>query len=233
MNKRICSFGILILVLLSGFNANAQQMYIGARVGANLSNWSYDTIPSGGSLSVRTGFLAGAQFDYNFNDMWAVSAQALYDEKGSNENYNQTSTQDGETISTTGTVEFNLNYFEIPILLKANLGTGDIRPYIFAGPSFGFFLSGTENTNTATSSGIVSNSITATQPIADSTVKSPDISAVFGAGVSLKLSSGQLLFIDAAYALGLVNIVNTNLGDNTTVKSRDIRIAAGILFPLD
>jgi hypothetical protein len=42
-----------------------------------------------------------------------------------------------------------------------------------------------------------------------------------------------MLFIDIADALGLVNILKTQLTNVTSAKSRDIRLAAGILFPLN
>jgi Outer membrane protein beta-barrel domain len=225
MKKLLISLAILSFVTLSAMNADAQHSYLGVRVGANLANQSYDSLPSGTSLGIHTGFLAGGQFDYWFDDMWALSAQVLYDQKGAHEAINESV----EGFSATGTEDVNFNYLEIPILLKVSFGSGDIRPYVFAGPSFGIFLSGSGKI----SSSYQGTTMDTTISVPDSSVKSPDISAVFGAGVSLKLSSGPMLFFDAAYALGLVNIAKTQPGDNTTVKSRDIRLAVGILFPLD
>jgi hypothetical protein len=234
MKKLLFSLSVLSFIVFDTPIADAQQMMIGARLGANLANQSNDSLPSGASNSINTGILAGVQFDYWFNDMWALSVQAFYDEKGSNEHYSQPVTFEGETTTATGTSNLNLNYIEVPILLKASFGSSNIRPYVFAGPSFGFFLSGNESTNTAaTFPGAINTTTSAYQDIADSSINSPDISVVFGAGVSSKLTSGQMLFLDAAYSLGLVNITKTSSGDNTTIKSRDIRIAAGILFPLN
>lgn len=225
MKKLLITLAVLSFVILSALKADAQHhLYLGARVGTNLANQSYDSLPSGASLGIHTGFLAGAQMDYWFDDMWALSAQVLYDQKGTHEDIS-----DPALPGLTGTADLVFNYLEIPILLKVSFGTGDVRPYVFAGPSFGIFLSG----NDKISSTYQGHSMDTTILVPDSTVKSPDIAAVFGAGVSLKLSSGQMLFFDAAYALGLVNIAKPPPGDNTTVKSRDIRLAVGILFPLD
>ena len=69
--------------------------------------------------------------------------------------------------------------------------------------------------------------------ITDSTAKF-DISIIAGAGVSITLASGLELFLDAGYAFGLNNI-DYYYADKTKgyyIYSRDIRIAAGILFPI-
>ncbi len=220
----------MIFVTFSAFSAGAQEMLLGARIGANLANESRDSVPSGFSNASNAGILAGLQFDYWFSDMWGLSAQALYDQKGTDENVNQTA----GIVSTSASDNITLNYLEIPILLKLRFGTGRIRPYVFAGPSFGFFLSGSDTRESSSSGGVIipTNSDT-TISIPSSSVKTLDISGVFGAGLSIKLNSGHLLFLDAAYALGLVDIFNTQNGSNTMAESRDIRIAAGILFPLN
>jgi Outer membrane protein beta-barrel domain len=174
MNKQICFLAILILVTFSGFNVNAQQIYIGPRFGANIANWSGNSPYSGTSFLINIGFLAGGQFEYVFNSTWTFNCQVLYDQKGTSEYF----------LSTTdvGLPVFRFNYLEIPILLKADFGSGDIRPYIFAGPSLGIYLSGNERFGYGSSY---------TQSIPDSIVRSSDISAVLGAGLSLQLSRGQ------------------------------------------
>ena len=149
-------------------------MYIGARIGANLANQSYDSLPSGSSTDINTGILAGIQFDYWFNDMWGLSAQVLYDEKRNESELLRIGIRfEGGTITSSGTGKLNFSYLEIPILLKMNIGNWQhYEPYVFAGPSFGFFLSGTENTNTSSSGpGIGMSSTAASQPVADSTSK--------------------------------------------------------------
>lgn len=224
MKILLCSLAVLSFITLSAMSADAQHMYLGAKVGANLANESEDSLPTGYSLSIHPGFLAGAQFEYWFDDMWSLGAQVLYDQKGARENINGFSDLGG-----TGTADLVINYLEVPILVKATFGTGNFRPYVFAGPSIGKYLSNKIHL-TATFQGQTTDT---TLSGADSVFNSIDFSAVFGAGVSYKLSSGPILFLDAAYALGLVNVAHTEPGDNTVVKSRDIRIAVGILFPLD
>ncbi len=186
------------------------------------------------SNGIRTGFLAGLQIDRNFSDVWGISAELLYDQKGTNVNYNESgpSTSSPEypgPWSQTGTSEVTLNYLEVSLLLKARFGSGNLRPYVFVGPSLGTFLSGKQQDSiTFNYTGITQSSDT-TRSIPASIVKTFDISFVGGAGVELTLGAGQIIFVDAAYAYGLTNDVQR---DGIPVMTpRDIRLAAGILFP--
>ncbi len=212
----------------SALSGDAQQKYIGARIGANLGNES--PFFSGPFQGINTGFIAGGQFDYWFDNRWSVSAQVLFDQKGSK----RSSGESGTDFSESGTTEFILNYLEIPIFYKVALVTGNIRPYVFAGPSIGFFLSGSQKINSRYLVNTHSTTIDTTMTFNDSIARYPDISAVLGAGISINLRTGQLLFLDAAYALGLVNIWNNPKSSSpVSLNSRDIRLTAGILFPMN
>ncbi len=227
MKKLLWSFGVLYGVSFFALLANAQQLMIGARIGSNLANVSL--IPNSEnenitSTSINAGFLGGGQIDYCFNDMWALSLQVLYDQKGSQKQFNNSYPGISTEVVTR---EETLNYLEIPLVIKANLGNGNMRPYVFVGPSAGIFLSATERYNATVTQGGQSTS----QSISGNDIaveEATDISVIFGAGISQKLNSGQTIFIDAAYAYGLIHIFE----DDAFSTSRDIRLAAGILFPL-
>ncbi|HET6402977.1 MAG TPA: porin family protein [Candidatus Kapabacteria bacterium] len=187
------------------------------------------TLPPGFTHSIHAGFLGGAEYEYWFSaykywsgTSWGLDAQVLYDQKG--EHYDFT---DINAFHESGNGNDILNYLEIPILVKARFGSADFAPYVFAGPSIGIFLSGADYEQ-------VNGSLETKTSFADSELTSPDISALFGAGVSIALSSGPMLFFEASYALGLVNIDKMlPIANFPVIKSRDIRIAIGILFPLD
>jgi hypothetical protein len=192
---------------------------IGIRAGLGIAN---EATPAYTNFTVgsRTGFLIGGQLDYWFSPMVAVSAQVLYDQKG--DQLTGISPDNGYPE----TDDFTLNYLEIPILAKVALGSSAVKPYLFAGPSIGFLL-GANDHQTQTQLGV------------DQTVdvspsfSSMDLSLLFGAGISYQMASGMQIFGDAGYALGLVNVENTvNTGTTETLESRDIRIAAGLVFPL-
>lgn len=231
MRKLVHAFAIMCLVALATTKVEAQDRYIGARFGVNLANESIAPNPwETASTTIQPGLMIGGQIEFPMSGVLALSAQVLYDQKGSNENLMVRGTDTYET----DTEMLIYNYLEIPILLKVSFGSGSIKPFLFAGPSIGFFLSGT---NKIRSSGgpIFPFHLDTSLSVSDSTIYSPEISVIFGGGLSFQLVSGPMVFIDASYSLGLVNIDNDNTEfmDKTTVKSRDIRLAAGILFPLD
>ncbi|MFI5201732.1 MAG: porin family protein [Candidatus Kapaibacterium sp.] len=230
MKKILYSLIALSFLAFSARNATAQNRYIGARFGVNLANQAFEDSPPGISNSIRTGILAGLQVERIFSGTWSLMSQVLYDEKGVDESINRSGSEFGNPVTQIGTANLIFHCFEIPVLLKASFGSGGVRPYLFAGPSIGLFLSGREEDHyTVTIPGTpVRVDTTTSDP--NSYVKSLDISAVFGAGISVHLISGQILFVDASYALGLSNVA---VIFGSSVHSRDIRLAAGILFPLD
>lgn len=175
------------------------------------------------TVSSRTGFLLGGQLDYWFTPMWALSVQALYDQKG--DQLTGVSPENGLPE----TDDFTLGYIEVPVLAKVALGSSDVKPYFFAGPSFGFLLSANDH-QIQTINGATYSDQTVDVSNSFSTI---DVSLLFGAGVAYQTSGGTQLFLDAGYALGLVNVENTtNTQVNETIESRDVRIAAGAMFPL-
>ncbi|HEY3876646.1 MAG TPA: porin family protein [Candidatus Kapabacteria bacterium] len=237
MKKVLFSIATLGLVTFSAIWADAQNLYIGARIGANVANQLNDSLTAATGPGVTTGshagFLAGLQVDQHLSDMWGISGELLYDQKGMHENYNESGTfflppNTTGPFSQTGSTDFTLNYLEAALLLKVRFFSGDLRPYIFAGPSVGLFLSGKQQDNfTVIIDG--TETVDTTRSIGENTF---DVSIVGGAGVELKLGSGHIVFIDAAYAYGFTNIAQ-NTDPVEWIKSRDIRLAAGILFPLD
>jgi len=232
MTKIQSTLVILSLLSISARNVEAQDMMIGARIGSNLAD--QEIVPGSVnfnetlSTSMHAGLIAGGQFDSKvWGSLW-VSTQLLIDQKGSHQGFtnsfeDQVSQQ---AVSVVGTRNLTMNYLEMPFLLKFNVGEGDFQPYIFAGPSLGIFLWSSEsysyistmNGQNTPGGGTYSARIHGVF----------DISALFGGGVSRKITSGRLLFVDAGYSIGGQKIFN----GNAYVTSRDIRVAAGILFPL-
>jgi len=232
MRRLLGCFGILVFVAFCAPSANAQQRYIGIILGANLANESLDAQPGGISISDRTGIFAGVEVDRWFNPSWAISMHLLFSQKGRNDNINGTGTGIFYGFTTTGHTSVEANYFDVPLLIKnASFGNNVIRLYAFAGPSVGMFLSGTVRSNiTVSSKGSEPFEVDSTYALSDSTVNMVEFSAVLGMGISVKLDSGPMLFFDASYWYGLTNIFESYGGATYT---RDIRFAAGILFPIN
>jgi len=232
--KHITFFAAVFLVLLSfSVPLMAQRMgvrtpsttpstMIGVRGGLGIIGESVSPPFSGLALGTRAGFLGGGQLDYWMNDQWALSVQLLYDQKGA-------SLSGVNESGLTETDDLALGYIEIPILAKVAFGTSNVRPYLFVGPSLGFLVSASTH-QVVTSGGATVSDATFDETNTFNTV---DLSLLFGAGASYQLSGGIQLFLDAGYALGILNTEkNASTGTSETINSRDIRIAAGAMFPL-
>jgi hypothetical protein len=232
MRRLLKCFSIFSFVAFSALNANAQQKYIGVVLGANLANESLDAQPGGVTISDRTGILAGIQSERWFSPQWGFSSQLMYVQEGRNDNINGIGTGIFYGTTTTGYTSVEANYLEVTLLIKyAGFGNNVIRPYVFAGPSLGAFLSGNVHSNiTVSQKGSQPIEVDTTYALTNSNVNTFEFSAVLGIGVSVKLDSGPMLFLDASYWYGLTNIFDSYGGATYT---RDIRIATGILFPIN
>ncbi|HWF44617.1 MAG TPA: porin family protein [Candidatus Kapabacteria bacterium] len=215
--------------------ASAQDMMIGLRGGVSLANQHYDNLPDGESISGRMLGLGGGQFDYHFNNSWALSIQLLYDQKGGEADMKSFPYgYDGSD----GIADWTITYIEVPILAKVNFGNGIVRPYLFAGPSIGYLLSNTETVQASGQTFIpngvgTSYRVDTSVSITDYTNKI-DLSITAGAGIILELAQGPEFFVDASYAFGLTNSdhYSWDNAEGIYVYSRDIRISAGVLFPI-
>ena len=98
-------------------------------------------------------------------------------------------------------------------------------PYVLAGPRIGLFFSGNEYYS--------GDSYEVKESIPDTAISLIDIAAEIGAGLSLDIGSGTLLIFDASYSWSFLNLIKTRFEGFSSVNSRDIRLAAGILFPLN
>ena len=232
---RITSFLLLIFVFIP--KTHAQMTMIGFRGGVNLANQHYENLPDGESIFSRMLPMGGAEFDFRFTNSLDLSLQILDDQKGAHAE--MVSKYDGGSAYATGMADWTISYLEVPIIVKIFITNSIVRPYFFAGPSVGFLLSNIERLKTSgvyLINGIYDTSSTdtvVTVNISDSTSKI-DFSIIAGAGLSIKLNSGLELFVDAGYAFGLTNIDNyfADKAKDHYIYSRDIRIAAGILFPI-
>jgi hypothetical protein len=247
--QRIFSFLLAILfvssfLVLDRASAQYSSTWIGVRAGASIASEAID-VPENTSSSFRIGPIGGITFDHFFNENFGLSASLLYDAKGVNLNYGSAA---GRTDSATGKILFagddnySFSYLEIPIVAKLSFGYGDIKPYVFAGPSIGILLAAKEETAPGTAG------TEAVPPVTDlkSNLNTVDVSAYFGAGIMDRIYQGPTLFLDLGYAVGLTSIYKTTPEnrragqhnpfsqpiDPATAKSGDIRVTIGAMWKI-
>jgi hypothetical protein len=115
--KKIMMIAALMVATLS---ANAQQMFIKPMVGGTLTTLTGDAEDA----KMKVGLVAGAEFGYNINEMFAITAGALYSMQGC-------AIKDADD-------NIKLDYINIPVLANVNVAPGLA---IKAGAQFGFLMS--------------------------------------------------------------------------------------------
>jgi Outer membrane protein beta-barrel domain len=121
---------LLLAVAASSIGSVAAQgLTYGVKLGANYANvWGKNAFDS---YKYKAGFVGGLAANYAFNDLASLQVEALYSNKGFTLNDTEM-TINGVKTKYEG--KMNMNYLDVPILVKINAG-----PIFFeAGPQAGY-----------------------------------------------------------------------------------------------
>jgi len=191
---------ILSLGLLAGISATAQaQVSFGVKAGATLTNFMGDDVSD--ESDNKVGFLAGAVANFAVNDMFSVQPEVLFSQKGSK----------------SGDVKSNLNYIDVPVMVKVNTGDNGSGLFFELGPQFGLLMS-------------------AKATDGDESIDIKDLSNTFdfgyAAGLGYQLESG--LNFGLRYNGGITNVTKEIdlLGTTVQPKSRNsaFQLSVGYMF---
>lgn len=125
--KKMSLFLVVLLALCMVLPVSA-QVHVGFLCGLNLANLSFDP-DEGMDFSSHTAFGFGGVFDSSLGENISVRLEPMYLQKGT------------ETKEQGVDIEFKLTYLEVPIMLKYDFDSGDVKPYVMAGPTIGLNLS--------------------------------------------------------------------------------------------
>jgi opacity protein-like surface antigen len=202
---KISKFRILLAVLIilgSSLSAMAIEISgLGIKAGANFARLSGPDVDP--EWKTRMAVVGGVFLTLKFNDILAIQPEILYSQKGPK--------WDAPLggLAFVGTV--NLNYLEIPVLVKFYIPTGAnsrVHPHIFAGPYFAFKM-GAKLTGTW---GVESVDRTL------DTIKSTDLGYVFGAGIDFAVGSGKIT-LDVRYGMSFSAIATDSTEKNQTIAA--------------
>ncbi len=178
---------VAIFALMVGGTAFSQGLDLGVKAGVNFAN-----ISDVNDLSSKTGFQAGIFAGIKFTDKVAIQADVLYSQQGAEFDYGK----------------FDLNYVNIPIVLKYYLVQG---LNIQAGPQFGFILDDDIYVDAFGTNSIEANA------------EKSDVSGVVGAGYDFPFG----VRVDARYNFGLTDVTKY---DSLEGKNNVFSIALGYSF---
>ena len=160
--------------------AQDNAMRVGIKGGLNVTNLYVDDVDS---ENPRYGFHVGVYTQLFESDVFAIQPEVLYSTKG-------TRAEDSN-----GSLDFNLNYLDIPVLAVFKLGDA---AEIHVGPYFGYLLSANVNANSDGGLGFE------TEPNRDN-FKSWD----YGLAAGIGFNAGPVQ-IGARYNYGLQKIASDN-----------------------
>ena len=213
---------LMLAAIVFGLTTMAQFSY-GPKVGLNLANFSGDDIEDN---SMLIGFNAGLVGDIAFNEMFGLQAEVLYSAKGANiEGVNM----DGEEDD----IPYKVNYISVPLMARAEFGSGDMKFRGAVGPQIGFLMGATIDGESEfeipTGFDINTGQITYETMDVKENYKSTDIGVAVGAGVTIPAGAMKLL-VDARYTMGLSTIADSEGDEEADVKNGVIGIGVGLLF---
>tara|TARA_B100001146_G_scaffold222761_1_gene235852 strand:- start:62195 stop:62749 length:555 start_codon:yes stop_codon:yes gene_type:complete len=160
--KHLC---IAICLLFAATSVSAQGLDLGVKAGVNFSN-----VTDASGFDNKTGFVVGGFVGGKFNDNVGMQADVLFSQQGAELDAG----------------EFNLDYVNIPIVLKLYIAKGF---HAQIGPQFGVLI----NDDTQTGAGEVVNDIA---------TNNFDFSGVVGLGLDIPLG----LRLEGRYNFGINSI---------------------------
>lgn len=207
---RFILFSFILVTACLSSSFGQQRFSAGPRIGLNLSTFGMDAK----DYTLRPGVTAGAFLMYSSLNHFGISGDLLYSQMGAK--------YADPANSQANSFKQRINYLEVPIALRYFLTlSGNFRPNVFFGPSFGFKLNA-KRTN------YISQGVA--QPDFDSSAefRSMDLGLIAGFQLNFKgLAERQRFLIDARYRYGLSDIT---LNDSRNVNNSTITLTLGYGF---
>jgi hypothetical protein len=175
---------------------------IGVLAGIDVNKLSGEVASTGSS----TGFMGGVFGQYDYNGSLFGEVQLRYITKG------------GETSSPTTEASTSADWLELPIYAKYKFVTqSGFMPYVFAGPALAVKLG-------SSAEGLDRN--TGIRAEGDGDFNGFDLGLDFGVGAEYPIYGNFNLSLNAAYNLGLLDVIDTGSAQN-----RGFQFYAGLSMP--
>ena len=121
---------ILVAILAVAATPTFAQVTGAVKVGVNFSKISFEEDSESDSSDLKPGLVVGAAVNVPIAPMFSFQPEFLYTQKGGKNN----ETFEGEEVE----FKVEVDMVQIPLLLKVGATEGPFRPFVVAGPAFGF-----------------------------------------------------------------------------------------------
>lgn len=199
--KKTFVISMLLLLSISFAFAQAQGNY-GVRAGLNLSNFDGDS-----KADNKIGFHAGFMMEYKVHPLIVVQPELLYTQRGTH--------HETKVPGTTSKTDDLLHYVELPIFLKASIGTADFKIEPYLGPEFRYLVKGGWKTKAGSSE-------------TSGDYDKDDINSFdYGLGLGLDLRINRDILLGARYSMGMAEVFKSKLFKD---KNTSIMINLGYIY---
>jgi hypothetical protein len=205
--------------VVSGDSASAQAARAAAwftrpAVGVQVGYSRTDLAVGGGGnlLNSRQGAITGLYLQFPVRDFLAIRPELLFSLKG------------GRTFANVNgqptDIDIELAYLELPLLLRASIPTGAVRPVLFAGPAVSIQIGCDFTFNRVTDS----SRSTCGQDSLRTLVREWDFGLVGGGGVEMRLRRATIA-LEARYTAGMRSVL-----EGIALKNRSFGLVLALLF---
>jgi hypothetical protein len=210
-------------------SAQAQDIRLGLRAGANYSNLAGD-IKNESTYNNKVGFLGGVMLNVGLlgDNFLSLQPEVLYSQKGFENKPTEYTSILGSTQKREGSV--NYNYLDVPVLLKVNAGGLVVE----AGPQYSYLLSANDQTKVTTTSALGGTpTTTESQNKKDlSSLNRNELGYVFGVGYQADNGVSLNLRYNGAFSDFVKNDDNTYFnGDLKNARHSAFQLSLGYLIP--
>ena len=220
--KKTAFLGAALLATAALSSAQAQDIRLGLRAGANYSNLA-GNIKNQDTYNNKIGFLGGVMLNVpvTSDGFFSVQPEVLYSQKGFDNKPTEYTGLLGGKQKREGSV--NYNYLDVPVLLKINASG-----FVFeAGPQYSYLLSANDATKTTTTPALGGS------PTTTESQNKRDVSGLnrnelgYLAGVGYQASNG--LSLNLRYTGAFNDFVKS---DNSSYFNGDLKSARHSAFQL-
>ena len=219
----------LALLVVTALSVSAQAT-IGFKAGFN-SNNVYTTETLGAlapDFNATNQVHFGIVTDIPVAGGFSVQPEFNYITKGFTLNQGLDAPLFGVELPVGVTAETQFSYLEVPLLAKYSFGQNSVRPYLVAGPTFGYATSGKIETR---ANAIIDINLGTTKLNLDNIdYQRFEVGATIGGGLQFDLGTVRA-FADARYARGFTELYDIPVV-NEKVRNQGFALSAGLMIPL-
>jgi len=212
--KKTLLTGILTILFVS---ANYAQVKVGVTAGLNASSF----VQSGADNKHKAGFQAGLVADFGITENFSIVPELLFSQRGGK--HKALNAMDEQGMPAIASESLRINYLQLPVNLAYKFDVGDgSKLFVFAGPYFGYGLSGRGKIETKTADAKVNVSGKVEFGSKEDELKRFDLG--INAGIGYQFDN---VYFKLQYNPGLTNLSNEK---KISMKNTNISLSAGYYF---